>query len=143
MVNKAQIVKELAQVVDPEVGVPITEMDLVDDIVIDEGTGKVSIGFHLTAPFCPPMFALEIAQDIKKRVSGLEWSQGSEGFNDRSLHGRRNQQASKRCSRNARFFLTVYACLTFFGFQILAQVFVKRRLHDLQRQQGTFDSYGP
>jgi ATP-binding protein involved in chromosome partitioning len=72
MVNKAQIVKELAQVVDPEVGVPITEMDLVDDIVIDEGTGKVTIGFHLTAPFCPPMFALEIAQDIKKRVSALE-----------------------------------------------------------------------
>src|SRR5271169_6689531 len=72
MVNKAQIVKELAQVVDPEVGVPITEMDLVDDIIIDEATGMVSVGFHLTAPFCPPMFALEIAQDIKKRVSGLE-----------------------------------------------------------------------
>lgn len=72
MVNKAQVVKELSQVVDPEVGVPITEMDLVDDIGIDEGTGVVSVGFHLTAPFCPPMFALEIAQDIKKRVSALE-----------------------------------------------------------------------
>jgi metal-sulfur cluster biosynthetic enzyme len=72
MVNKAQVVKELSQVVDPEVGVPITEMDLVDDIGIDEGTGIVSVGFHLTAPFCPPMFALEIAQDIKKRVSSLE-----------------------------------------------------------------------
>jgi len=72
MANKAQIVKELSQVVDPEVGIPITEMDLVDDIIIDEQTGKVAIGFHLTAPFCPPMFALEIAQDIKKRVSALE-----------------------------------------------------------------------
>lgn len=71
MVEKTEIVKELAQVVDPEVGVPITEMDLVDDIGIDDSTGTVSIGFHLTAPFCPPMFALEIAQDIKKRVSGL------------------------------------------------------------------------
>ncbi|MDG6999883.1 MAG: DUF59 domain-containing protein, partial [Nitrososphaerota archaeon] len=57
LVNKAMIVKELAQVVDPEVGIPITEMDLVDEIGINEGTGLVSIGFHLTAPFCPPMFA--------------------------------------------------------------------------------------
>ena len=47
-------------------------MDLVDDIGIDDSTGVVSIGFHLTAPFCPPMFALEIAQDIKKRVSALQ-----------------------------------------------------------------------
>ncbi|MGI0090859.1 MAG: metal-sulfur cluster assembly factor [Nitrososphaerales archaeon] len=72
MVERTAIVKELAQVVDPEVGVPITEMDLVDDIGIDDGTGIVTIGFHLTAPFCPPMFALEIAQDIKRRVGGLE-----------------------------------------------------------------------
>ena len=72
LVEKTEIVKELAQVVDPEVGVPITEMDLVDDIGIDNDTGVISIGFHLTAPFCPPMFALEIAQDIKKRVSALE-----------------------------------------------------------------------
>lgn len=71
MVEKPQIVKELAQVVDPEVGVPITEMDLVDDITISPD-GIVSVGFHLTAPFCPPMFALEIAQDIKRRVSSLE-----------------------------------------------------------------------
>jgi metal-sulfur cluster biosynthetic enzyme len=71
MVEKPAIVKELAQVVDPEVGVSITEMDLVDDVTISPD-GVVSIGFHLTAPFCPPMFALEIAQDIKKRVSALE-----------------------------------------------------------------------
>jgi metal-sulfur cluster biosynthetic enzyme len=70
MVDKAQIMNQLAQVVDPEVGVPITEMDLVDEVSIEEG--KVGIAFHLTAPFCPPMFALEIAQDIKRRVSSLE-----------------------------------------------------------------------
>ncbi|MGH2639058.1 MAG: metal-sulfur cluster assembly factor [Rhabdochlamydiaceae bacterium] len=72
MINKTAIVKELSQVVDPEVGVPITEMDLVDDIGIDDNTGAVSVAFHLTAPFCPPMFALEIAQEIKRRVSALE-----------------------------------------------------------------------
>ena len=72
MVERTEIVKELYQVVDPEVGVSITEMDLVDDIGINEATGTVSVAFHLTAPFCPPMFALEIAQDIKKRISALD-----------------------------------------------------------------------
>jgi ATP-binding protein involved in chromosome partitioning len=70
MVDKTQIVRELSQVVDPEVGVPITEMDLVDDITINGES--VSVSFHLTAPFCPPMFALEIAQDIKRRLLALE-----------------------------------------------------------------------
>jgi metal-sulfur cluster biosynthetic enzyme len=72
MIMKTAIVKELSQVVDPEVGVPITEMDLVDDIGINDTTGTVSVSFHLTAPFCPPMFALEIAQEIKRRVSALD-----------------------------------------------------------------------
>ena len=47
-------------------------MDLVDDIGINDDTGTVSVSFHLTAPFCPPMFALEIAQEIKRRVSALD-----------------------------------------------------------------------
>ena len=72
MVEKTEIVKQLAQVVDPEVGVAITEMDLVDEIIIDQPPGTVTVGFHLTAPFCPPMFALEIAQDIKKRLLTLD-----------------------------------------------------------------------
>ncbi|MDA4129376.1 MAG: iron-sulfur cluster assembly protein [Thaumarchaeota archaeon] len=72
MVEKTEIVKQLAQVVDPEVGVAITEMDLVDEIIIDQPPGMVQVGFHLTAPFCPPMFALEIAQDIKKRLLTLD-----------------------------------------------------------------------
>ncbi len=72
MVERTEIIKQLAQVVDPEVGVAITEMDLVDEIGIDEKTGTVTVGFHLTAPFCPPMFALEIAQDIKRRLLTLD-----------------------------------------------------------------------
>jgi metal-sulfur cluster biosynthetic enzyme len=72
LVEKSQIVEQLSQVVDPEVNVPITEMDLVDEVNIQEGGKKVEIAFHLTAPFCPPMFALEIAQDIKRRILSLE-----------------------------------------------------------------------
>lgn len=70
MVEKEDIMKELTKVIDPEIGVPITEMNLVDsvDIVGDE----VTVRYHLTMPFCPPIFALAIGQDIKKRVSSIK-----------------------------------------------------------------------
>lgn len=68
--EKEQIMKELENVIDPEIGVPITEMGLVDNITIEDQ--KISIDYHLTMPFCPDVFALQIGQDIKKRVSGLE-----------------------------------------------------------------------
>ncbi len=62
--NEIQI--QLSKIIDPEIGRPITEMKLVDKI--DVQNGLVDIEFHLTAPFCPPMFALKIASDIKSNV---------------------------------------------------------------------------
>ncbi|MBI2084866.1 MAG: iron-sulfur cluster assembly protein [Candidatus Aenigmarchaeota archaeon] len=63
MLDKKTIMKELEKVMDPELGVPITEMELVDKVEIKDG--EVSIDFHLTAPYCPPMLALKMAYDIK------------------------------------------------------------------------------
>ncbi|MGQ9469291.1 MAG: metal-sulfur cluster assembly factor [Nitrososphaerales archaeon] len=60
----------LKKVVDPEIGVPITEMNLIDEVKIDGG--NVVVTFHLTMPFCPPIFALHIAQDIKNKVSSID-----------------------------------------------------------------------
>ncbi len=71
MVDKQQIKNELAKVVDPEIGVPITEMNLVDEIDISKDS-EVTIKYHLTMPFCPPVFALAIGQDIKRRVSSIQ-----------------------------------------------------------------------
>jgi ATP-binding protein involved in chromosome partitioning len=71
MVDKEQVRNELAKVVDPEIGMPITEMNLIDEIDINEKS-EVTVKYHLTMPFCPPVFALAIGQDIKKRVSSLE-----------------------------------------------------------------------
>ena len=48
---------------DPELGRSITEMKLIDRLAVDGGA--VTVEFHLTAPFCPPVFALKIASDIK------------------------------------------------------------------------------
>ena len=54
---------EMAKVIDPELGKPITDLKLIDKLTIQGPS--VEVEFHLTAPFCPPMFALKIASDIK------------------------------------------------------------------------------
>ncbi len=53
----------LSKVIDPELGRPITDLKLIDKLSVS--MGSVDVEFHLTAPFCPPMFALKIASDIK------------------------------------------------------------------------------
>lgn len=69
-ITKAMVMKELKKVIDPEIGIPITEMKLIDDIKINGN--DVLIEFHLTMPFCPPMFARKIASDIKEFVSKVK-----------------------------------------------------------------------
>ncbi|MGB9727693.1 MAG: metal-sulfur cluster assembly factor [Nitrososphaeria archaeon] len=67
---KEKIEKVLENIYDPEIGVPITEMKLVDKI--DVRDGDVVIEFHLSMPFCPPMFAIKIGEDIKRAVTEIE-----------------------------------------------------------------------
>lgn len=71
MVDRKQIIKELNKVVDPEVNIPITDMELVDEITIEK-SGDVSVTFHFTTPYCPPVFAYKIALDIKHLVEKLD-----------------------------------------------------------------------
>jgi ATP-binding protein involved in chromosome partitioning len=71
MVTVEAIEKELEKVVDPEIGLPITEMHLVDEISIQEN-GDIFIKYHLTAPFCPPIFAEDIGMNIRTLTSQLE-----------------------------------------------------------------------
>ncbi len=62
-VEEAAIQSALSKIMDPELGRPITDLKLVDKMAISGGS--VDLEFHLTAPFCPPVFALKIASDIK------------------------------------------------------------------------------
>ena len=62
-VDVSELESRLSGIIDPELGRSITEMKLVDKMNVAGGT--VEIEFHLTAPFCPPVFALKIASDIK------------------------------------------------------------------------------
>ena len=71
MVSVDAVERELEKVVDPELGLPITEMHLVDEINIQEN-GEIFIKYHLTAPFCPPIFAEDIGMNIRNLTSKLE-----------------------------------------------------------------------
>ena len=65
-VDRNELQERLSKIIDPELGRSITEMKLIDKL---EVTGSsVDVEFHLTAPFCPPVFALKIASDIKSSV---------------------------------------------------------------------------
>lgn len=62
-VDQSAIDSAMAKIMDPELGRPITDLKLIDRLTVSGGS--VDLEFHLTAPFCPPMFALKIASDIK------------------------------------------------------------------------------
>ena len=69
--NKAkEIYDKLRNVMDPEIGISITEMRLIDEIKV-EGK-KASITYHLSAPFCPPQFALYIGKEIKQKTQSIK-----------------------------------------------------------------------
>ncbi|TLY17941.1 MAG: iron-sulfur cluster assembly protein [Thaumarchaeota archaeon] len=69
-VSLSEIQAQLSKIIDPEIGRPITDMNLVDRLDIRDGS--VDVEFHLTAAFCPPMFALKIASDIKSSVLSVK-----------------------------------------------------------------------
>ena len=68
--TRRQIFEELTKIVDPEIGVSIMELELVDKVDINDG--KVDVDLHLTSPFCPAVFGFKIAQDVKDNIHKVE-----------------------------------------------------------------------
>jgi len=66
---RRKIFDELTKVVDPEIGVSIMELELIDKVDID--AGKVAVDLHLTSPFCPAVFGFKIAQDVRDNIYKL------------------------------------------------------------------------
>ena len=67
------IFDELSKIVDPEIGVSIMELELIDKVDIEEK--DVNVDLHLTSPFCPAVFGFKIAQDVRDniyRINGIE-----------------------------------------------------------------------
>lgn len=63
------IFDELTKIVDPEIGVSIMELELIDKVDID--SGNVNVDLHLTSPFCPAIFGFKIAQDVRDNIYRL------------------------------------------------------------------------
>lgn len=61
---------ELSDVIDPETGLSVMKMDLIDAVVVG-GTGAVSLVFRPSSPARPMAYGL--ANSRKRRILELEW----------------------------------------------------------------------
>jgi len=68
MVTKEQVMEALKEVIDPEIGISLVEMNLIKDVLI-EGD-KVKVKMTLTIPGCP--LANMIVDSVKRKVESLE-----------------------------------------------------------------------
>jgi|GEM_PF-294298 metal-sulfur cluster biosynthetic enzyme len=69
-VDIREIQKQISKVVDPEIGMPIVEMNLIDKLDVKDG--NVDVEYHATTQFCPPVFALKISQDIRDNLTQVK-----------------------------------------------------------------------
>src|SRR5579871_4914304 len=69
-VDLKEVQRQLSKVIDPEIGVPIVEINLIDKLDIQNG--NIDIQYHATTPYCPPVFALKISQDLKTNVQQVK-----------------------------------------------------------------------
>lgn len=67
--NLQMILEELSRVIDPEIGVSIIDMDLVDNVKIEGEVARIT--FHPSMPHYPSSFAVAMAAEIKERVSNV------------------------------------------------------------------------
>jgi len=68
VVEKA-VINQLQQVIDPETGVDVVRMRLIEDLAVDE-TGTVRYRFHPSSPLCP--LAVTLALQIKEAVAQVK-----------------------------------------------------------------------
>jgi len=69
-VDLREVQKQISRVVDPEIGMPIVEMNLIDKLDVKEG--EVDVEYHATTQYCPPVFALKISQDLKDGIAQVK-----------------------------------------------------------------------
>jgi metal-sulfur cluster biosynthetic enzyme len=69
------ILTHLSTVIDPETGVDVVRMRLVEGLVVDEG-GVVHYKFRPSSPLCP--LAVPLALSIRKAVGQVEGVTGQE-----------------------------------------------------------------
>jgi metal-sulfur cluster biosynthetic enzyme len=63
------ILQRLSKVIDPETGVDVVRMRLIEDLTVEEN-GRVSYIFRPSSPLCP--IALPLSLDIQHAVANVE-----------------------------------------------------------------------
>jgi len=66
---RQRIVTRLSRVIDPETGVDVLRMRLIEDLSVDED-GTVRYKFRPSSPLCP--IAVTLALDIKRAMAEVE-----------------------------------------------------------------------
>ena len=66
-----EVYRQLAEVYDPELDQPLTELGFIGDVRI--AGEKVTVRFRLPTYWCAANFAYMMASDIRERVSELAW----------------------------------------------------------------------
>ena len=64
---KYNVTEQLRQVIDPETGVDVMRMRLIEDLEVNGETGEASYRFRPSSPLCP--LAVSLALDIRKAVA--------------------------------------------------------------------------
>jgi metal-sulfur cluster biosynthetic enzyme len=63
------IVERMRQVIDPETGVDVVRMRLIEELQVDGETGRVSYRFRPSSPLCP--LAVHLTLGIRDAVAGV------------------------------------------------------------------------
>jgi metal-sulfur cluster biosynthetic enzyme len=66
---RERVLRQLENVIDPETGVDVVRMRLIEDLVVDE-EGMASYKFRPSSPFCP--LAVPLALSIRRAVAEVE-----------------------------------------------------------------------
>jgi metal-sulfur cluster biosynthetic enzyme len=74
MIEQA-VTHQLQKVIDPETGVDVVRMRLIEDLTVDD-TGTVHYRFRPSSPLCP--LAVPLALQIKESVAQVEGVTGQE-----------------------------------------------------------------
>jgi metal-sulfur cluster biosynthetic enzyme len=61
------VVERLREVIDPETGVDVVRMRLVEDLRVDGETGRVSYRFRPSSPLCP--LAVHLALSMREALA--------------------------------------------------------------------------
>jgi metal-sulfur cluster biosynthetic enzyme len=66
---KEAVLERLREVIDPETGVDVVRMRLIEELRVDGGTGRVGYRFRPSSPLCP--LAVHLALAIREAVAGV------------------------------------------------------------------------